>query len=116
MGVAKYHIFDMLARRAVNVPVHLLECLEQHKQQWQREPLLVHLSTDQVYDGSRQLWREDDPCAPVNVYGTTKREAEQLIQVHFRDTYSMRGEHAPQLHALRRLEAVAGISFCNKRS
>lgn len=63
------------------MPVHLVECLEQHKQQWQREPLLVHISTDQVYSGLRQLWREDDACAPVNVYGSTKREAEVLIQV-----------------------------------
>lgn len=62
------------------MPVHLLACLEQHKQQWQREPLLVHLSTDQVYDGSQPLWREDGACDPVNVYGSTKREAEQLIQ------------------------------------
>lgn len=71
----------MPVRRAVNVPVHLVECLEHHKQQWQREPLLVHISTDQVYSGLRQLWQEDDACAPVNVYGSTKREAEVLIQV-----------------------------------
>lgn len=34
----------------------------------------------QVYDGSKANWTEDDQCQPVNVYGQTKVEAEQLIQ------------------------------------
>ena len=77
------------------MPVHLVECLEQHKQQWQREPLLVHISTDQVYSGLRQLWREDDACAPVNVYGSTKREAEVLIQVPSWIMYMCRAKPSP---------------------
>ena len=35
----------------------------------------------QVYEGSKPLWTEDEECNPVNVYGRTKREAEQAIQV-----------------------------------
>ncbi len=35
----------------------------------------------QVYDGSKANWRETDKCHPVNAYGRTKLEAEQLIQV-----------------------------------
>ena len=35
----------------------------------------------QVYDGSRANWKESDACHPVNAYGRTKLEAEQLIQV-----------------------------------
>ncbi len=38
----------LLHRRAVNVPEHLLKCLDWHKHNLQTEPLLVHISTDQV--------------------------------------------------------------------
>lgn len=42
---------------------------------------LVHYSTDYVFDGSGdEPWREDQPPAPLNVYGETKREGEQAIQ------------------------------------
>lgn len=43
--------------------------------------LLVHYSTDYVFDGSGATpWREDDTCGPLNVYGRTKLEGEHLIQ------------------------------------
>lgn len=41
---------------------------------------LVHYSTDYVFDGSGMLpWSETDTTAPLNVYGTSKREGEALI-------------------------------------
>ena len=43
--------------------------------------LLVHYSTDYVFDGSGQRpWRETDTPAPLNVYGHSKLEGEARIQ------------------------------------
>lgn len=43
--------------------------------------LLVHYSTDYVFDGQGERpWREDDQTAPLNHYGVTKRAGEQAIE------------------------------------
>ncbi len=46
-----------------------------------RDILLVHYSTDYVFDGSKDgAYLETDKPAPVNVYGRTKLAGEQAVQ------------------------------------
>lgn len=47
----------------------------------QLDALLIHYSTDYVYDGKAgTLYTEDDAVNPLNVYGLTKLEGERAIQ------------------------------------
>lgn len=42
---------------------------------------LIHISTDYVFDGNKDsAYVEEDPRAPLNVYGASKAAGEQLLQ------------------------------------
>lgn len=46
------------------------------------DALLVHYSTDYVFDGSGDnAWKETDNCHPLSVYGKSKRAGEEAILV-----------------------------------
>jgi dTDP-4-dehydrorhamnose reductase len=53
--------------------------------------VLVHVSTDFVFDGTRQLpYTEEDVTNPQSVYGKTKREGELAIQDILKKHYIIR--------------------------
>lgn len=43
------------------------------------DTFMIHLSTDFIFDGSHGPLTEDESASPVNFYGTTKLEAENVI-------------------------------------
>ncbi len=54
---------------------HLAELAKQH------QALLIHYSTDYVFDGTGETaWTEDDSTGPINVYGQTKRQGELALE------------------------------------
>lgn len=68
---------DEAAARAVNADAPSVMAEEAKR----LGALLVHYSTDYVFDGTKRTpYEEDDPPHPVNVYGRTKLEGEQAIQ------------------------------------
>ncbi|KAJ8900525.1 hypothetical protein K2173_025302 [Erythroxylum novogranatense] len=67
---------DPDAAMSVNVPSSLVDWLLSFRE---GNTLLIHLSTDQVYEGVKSFYKEEDETVPVNVYGKSKLAAEQLI-------------------------------------
>ncbi|KAK9116362.1 hypothetical protein Sjap_015309 [Stephania japonica] len=69
---------DPSAAMGVNVPHYLVKWLSSFSE----TPLLIHLSSDQVYEGVKSFYKEEDETVPVNVYGKSKVEAEQYISMN----------------------------------
>lgn len=67
---------DPAAAMSVNVPSSLVNWLSNFKES---STLLIHLSTDQVYEGVKSFYKEEDEIVPVNVYGKSKVAAEQFV-------------------------------------
>lgn len=75
---------DKEQARAVNVPTRLLTLLRRAREEHGKKVFLIHMSTDQVYEGNgtpESGWSEEDEAATraINAYGQTKREAEREV-------------------------------------
>ncbi|RSE89139.1 dTDP-4-dehydrorhamnose reductase [Achromobacter denitrificans] len=67
---------DAAAARAINTDA--VATLAQYARD--RAALLVHYSTDYVFDGTKSTpYETNDPTNPQSVYGTTKRDGERAI-------------------------------------
>ncbi|KFK30633.1 hypothetical protein AALP_AA6G007300 [Arabis alpina] len=62
---------------SINVPSSLVNWLSTFES---NKTLLIHLSTDQVYEGVKCFYKEEDETVAVNVYGKSKVAAEVLIK------------------------------------
>lgn len=61
--------------------VNIDACRVMAQEALKQKSLLVHFSTDYVFDGSKDIpYTEDDLANPVNMYGYTKLEGEKAIQ------------------------------------
>lgn len=76
--------------RSLNIPQTLLLAMQSQKARGGPEALLVHISTDQVYDGMRSFWTEESETAPVNEYGRSKLLAEDAIRALWPKHYILR--------------------------
>jgi len=105
---------------SVNVPSMLVDNLCRHAQSTGWAPLLVQLSTDQVYGDSRgdaipSLWRETDAIAPVNVYGAQKADAEGMIEARYPHHVILRSSvmYGPLPELLGPVKGERFLQFCN---
>lgn len=84
INLAAYTAVDSAEKepqKALSVNAHALKYLA--AQCRAHHTTLIHLSTDYVFDGqSDRPYQETDETNPVNIYGQSKREGENLIQTY----------------------------------
>ncbi len=82
----------------------------------QHAALLVHYSTDYVFDGSASgRYREDDPTAPANTYGLTKLEGEEAIRASGCAHLILRTSWVYSLHGANFLKTMVRLAAARDR-
>src|SRR5690606_10964960 len=78
--------------------------------------LLVHYSTDYVFDGTGERpYREDDPTAPANAYGRTKLEGEEAIRASGCAHLILRTSWVYSLHGANFLRTMVRLAAARER-
>lgn len=55
------------------------------------EAKLLYVSTDYVFDGSgTHFWKTEDKCAPLNIYGASKRAGELAVEMSLNQYFIVR--------------------------
>ena len=52
--------------------------------------VLIHFSTDYVFDGHKKTWKESDKTSPLNIYGESKLLGEKLIAENMKKFFIIR--------------------------
>lgn len=95
LSVPRVCEMDPEAAMSINVPSALVTWLSSFEPS---NSLLIHLSTDQVYEGTKSFYKEEDETVPVNVYGQSKVEAEHYISANCKNFAILRSSiiYGPQ--------------------
>ena len=71
---------------------------------------LIHYSTDYVFDGTKQEYRESDAADPINVYGRSKLLGEQNIMKHMDDYLIIRTSWLFGVHGRNFVDTMLALS------
>jgi dTDP-4-dehydrorhamnose reductase len=73
---------------------------------------IVHISTDYVFDGLKAgAYREDDPIAPLNVYGASKAAGEALLRQENDRHVILRTSWLYGIYGRNFLKTIIGLSY-----
>lgn len=64
-------------KKAYNINVEGVRNLISHSD---KDALIIQISSDYIFDGNDGPYSEDDPAYPINYYGKTKLEAENILR------------------------------------
>ena len=81
--------------------------------QWaaQRHKLILHYSTDYIFDGAaNRPWREDDPARPSSVYGESKWEGEEAVRAASPLHLILRTSWVFSAHGVNFLRTILGLA------
>ncbi len=72
---------------------------------------LIYISTDYIFDGENGPYKEDDKPNPINIYGRTKLEAENIIKSKLKDYLIVR---TAQLYGVAERSSAQNSNFTLK--